>query len=221
MKSGMDLAHTAKRILAIECVHPIRIAIDGFCAAGKTTLADALAVELRTAGRVVIRVCADDFQNPPEVRWQLGHRSPVGFLRHQFDFHALRSLLLEPLGPAGSLRFHTSCYDVHASRSSLSSQNVADPRSIVLVDGIFLHTPVLNDCFELTILVNTDIETCLRRALARNQERASDPKDLSALYREKYIPGFQLYLEEVAPHQRANIVVEMLDFADRRTTSST
>jgi hypothetical protein len=84
-----------------------------------------------------------------------------------------------------------------------------------LLDGIFLHAPVLNGCFELTIFVNTHLETCLRRGLARNQERALDLHDLEALYREKYIPGFELYREEVAPQERASIVVEMAGSTQR------
>lgn len=64
-------------VLGLAPGHPVRVGIDGFCASGKTTLADELALELQAAGLDVLRVSADHFQNPPEVRWQLGPRSPV------------------------------------------------------------------------------------------------------------------------------------------------
>jgi uridine kinase len=187
--------------------HSIRVGIDGFCASGKTTLADALALELRAAGRDVVRVCGDDFQNPPEVRWQLGRRSPQGFLRYSIDFSALRTLLLEPLGPNGSRNFRSSSYDVHASRANLSIERTASDTAVLLLDGLFLHAPAVEHCFDFTIFVAAELETCLRRALARNQERSNDLRELEAVYREKYIPGFELYCREVAPRERASAVV--------------
>lgn len=187
--------------------HPIRVGIDGFCASGKTTLADALALKLQAAGRDVVRVSADDFQNPPEVRWQLGPRSPEGFFRHQIDFSALRTLLLQPLGPNGSRRFRSSCYDAHASRPNLSIERTASSAAILILDGLFLHAPALEHCFDFTILISAEFDTCLRRALSRNQERAEDLIDLESVYREKYIPGFELYCREVAPRERASSVV--------------
>jgi uridine kinase len=187
--------------------HPIRVGVDGFCASGKTTLADALALELRAAGRDVVRASADDFQNPPEVRWQLGPRSPEGFFRYQIDFSALRDLLLRPLGPNGSRRYHSSSYDVHASRPNLSIERMAGAEAVLILDGLFLHSPDLDHCFDFTIFISADFETCLRRALARNQERSGDLNELEAIYREKYIPGFELYCREIAPRERASSVI--------------
>jgi len=77
------------RVLGISVSHPVRVGIDGFCAAGKSTFAERLSAALVGAGRRVIRVTTDDFQNPPEIRWQLGPDSPEGFYRHAIDFAAL------------------------------------------------------------------------------------------------------------------------------------
>ncbi len=194
-------------ILELRASHPVRVGIDGCCAAGKTTLAEALAREIRAAGRTVIRASTDDFQNPSEVRWQLGPRSAEGFVRHQIDFGALRALLLEPLGPGGSLTFRTSSYDVHASRPNLSPEQHANPSDVLLLDGLFLHPPTLVDCFEQTILIDAPAELCIARALARNQERSTNAADLEAIYREKYLPGFALYCREAAPETKASFVI--------------
>jgi len=203
----VEFDEITRRILNLEVPHPARIAIDGFCAAGKTTLAESLAARLRARGRVVLRACADDFQNPPEIRWRLGRRSPEGFFRHAVDFAALRSQLLEPLGPQGSRLYRTATFDVHASRPRLSPQQLAPPAAILLLDGLFLHAPQLAGCFEFTVFVRAPYATCIARARVRKQERLADADAIEALYRERYIPGFELYVEAVHPEARASAVV--------------
>jgi uridine kinase len=199
------ISEIAARIIALKPGNPVRIGIDGFCAAGKTSLADALGLELQGCGRGIIRACGDDFQNPPEIRHQLGDRSGEGFFRHAMNFHALRDELLDPLGPDGSLVYRTSVYDVFVSRVNLSPQFRAERTQILLLDGLFLHLPELAGCFELTVFVDADYETCIARARNRRQERYRDPDEIEALYRDRYIPGFQLYVSEINPAARASL----------------
>ena len=63
-----------------------RVGIDGPDAAGKTTLADALA-----ALTGLPRVRADDFLAPPEVRYARGDLDPDGYYADAFDLPALRA----------------------------------------------------------------------------------------------------------------------------------
>lgn len=63
-----------------------RVGIDGPDAAGKTTLADALA-----ALTGLPRVRADDFLAPPEVRYARGPLDPDGYYADAFDLAALRA----------------------------------------------------------------------------------------------------------------------------------
>src|SRR6201999_3757955 len=102
------------------------------------------------------------------------------------DFSALRTLVLQPLGPNGSRSFHSSCYDVYASRPKLSIGRTASTAAVLLLDGLFLHAPALEHCFDFTIFISAEFELCLRRALARNQERSNDLAELEEVYREKY-----------------------------------
>lgn len=194
-------------LVSVQTPHPIRVGIDGFCASGKTTLADALATKLCAAGRRPIRVSGDDFQNPPEIRWQLGPDSPEGFCSFQINYEALKSMLLDPLGPGGNRRFRTTWFDVRTSEPNVSPELTADPTDVLLLDGLFLHSAPLRGCFEFTVFIATPFDTCLQRALDRNQEGASSRAKLEELYRVKYIPGFSLYLSESHPAEQASVVV--------------
>jgi uridine kinase len=203
-----DIEKIASAVMSAKASHPIRVGIDGFCASGKTTLADALANRLCEAGRRVIQVCADDFQNPPEIRWQLGKESPESFYRFQIDFQALRSMLLEPLGPGGSLKYRSTCFDVRLSRPNLSAELTAGNTDVLLLDGLFLHDPQIRNCFDITVFVSADFDTCLSRALDRNQEGMTCLVDLEKLYRVKYLPGFALHLSDIQPEKYASFVVQ-------------
>lgn len=54
----------ANAIVALNMDHPTRVAIDGRSAAGKTTLADELAEELRKRAHGVLRASIDSFHYP-------------------------------------------------------------------------------------------------------------------------------------------------------------
>lgn len=116
-------------------------------------------------------------------------------------------MLLEPLGPGDNCHFRSTLYDVRGSRPNLSPEHYAETTDVLLLDGLFLHSAELDTCFDFTMFTSADFETCLTRALTRNQEGISDPRELEALYRLKYIPGFMLYMQEVHPEDCASFVV--------------
>jgi uridine kinase len=211
MVSALELDGIVAAILGVRCAHPVRVGIDGFCAAGKSTLAAMIAPRLIAAGRPVIRACGDDFQNPPEIRYQLGHTSPEGFYRHAIDFAAMRSLLLDPLSDQGTARYRTTSYDVRAARPNPGPERLASIVDVLLFDGLFLQAPALVGHLDFTIFIRASMDTCLARALSRNQERMTDPARLEARYRERYVPGFALYCREAEPEQRATRTISSED----------
>ena len=68
----------AGAIESVPAAHPLRVAVDGPPAAGKTTLADELAVILRGRGREVIRATID-YMLPRAQRYQRGEYSPEAY----------------------------------------------------------------------------------------------------------------------------------------------
>src|ERR687887_2529237 len=93
------VGYLTRVIDALRRPHPVRVAIDGPDAAGKTTLTDELAARLRARQRVVIRASIDGFHRPRAERYRRGGESPHGDYNHSFDFYSPRGHLLDPPGP--------------------------------------------------------------------------------------------------------------------------
>jgi uridine kinase len=190
------LARLAARIEAVPVAHPTRVAIDGPPAAGKTTLADELAVRLRASGRSIIRATVDDFLMPRAQRYRRGEYSAEGCYFDAHDREALKRMLLDPLGPGGDRSFRTAV-DHRPGEAA-----VAPADAVLLFDGVFLLRPELIDRWELTIFLAVDLEETVKRAAIR------DPgADVERRWRERYLPAQQLYFAAVGPARQADIVV--------------
>lgn len=200
------LSCLARAIGSVEVAHPTRVAIDGPPAAGKTTLADELAVVLRAQGRDVVRATIEGFLFPEAKRYRQGKYSPMGCYLDNHDYEALKGVLLDPLGPGGDRRFQDAVYD-RTSDSVLSPPVTTAAADAVLVfDGVFLQRPELIDRWELRIFVSTAFETTVDRALIREQG-VSSAAEVARRWRERYIPSQQFYFDTVRPTDHAHIVV--------------
>lgn len=103
-------------IIAVTTPHPVRVAVDGRPASGKTTLANELGDLLSARGRHVIRATIDEFMYPKAMRYRRGVDSPEGCYHDSLDFDALHGALLDPLGPGGSRTYRTATYDRDTDR---------------------------------------------------------------------------------------------------------
>src|SRR5690349_23139410 len=103
---GELISRLSEAIWSVTTAHPLRVAVDGPPAAGKTTLADDLAVVLRARGRDVIRATIEDFLFPRAQRYRRGEYSAEACYFDNHDYEALNRVLLDPLGPQGDGRFH-------------------------------------------------------------------------------------------------------------------
>ncbi|KKK04829.1 uridylate kinase [Micromonospora sp. HK10] len=200
------LGRLAEAVGSVRVAHPIRVAIDGPPAAGKTTLADELADVLRTQGRHVIRASVDDFLFPRAQRYPRGEYSAEGCYFDTHDHGALNRVLLDPLGPGGDRRFQDAVYD-HTADAVLSPPTRTAPADAVLVfDGVFLMRPELVDRWELRVFVSTALDRTVDRAVLR-ERRVSAPADVERRWRERYIPSQQFYLATVRPTEHVDVIV--------------
>ena len=195
-------------ISAIQCPHPVRVAIDGIDAAGKTTLADELAPLLEARDRRVIRASLDGFHRPRSERYRRGAESPEGYYEDAFDYQALRTALLLPLGPAGNRQYRRAVFDFQQDMPVSAKDQMAPENAVLLFDGVFLLRPELEGLWEYRVFVKVAFEVALQRALQRDQFLFGSADAVQQRYTRRYIPAQRFYLETIRPEEKADLVIE-------------
>jgi uridine kinase len=198
----------AERIVMLPGTHPQRVAVDGIDAAGKTTLANELASTIQARRRPVIRASIDGFHRPRAERHWRGPDSSEGYYRDSFDYPALREALLVPLGAAGSRRYRPAVFDYRTDRPLSVSETEAPDDAVLLMDGVFLLRPELNDLWDYRIFVAVPFDVAMERAVLRDTMVFGSTEMVEVRYRQRYCPGQQLYFAEADPHKRADAIVE-------------
>ena len=201
------LSRLAEAVGSVTITHPTRVAIDGPPAAGKTTLADELAVVLRAQGREVIRATIEDFLTPRSQRYRRGEDSAEGCYHDSFDFDALHRVLLDPLGPGGDRRFQQAVYDKVTDTALSEPVTTAPADAVLLFDGVFLLRAELIDRWDLRIFVSAPFEKTLDRARTRDQTPFRSATEVERRYRNRYIPSQQFYFDTARPTEHADIIV--------------
>ncbi|MFC4638584.1 uridine kinase [Deinococcus hohokamensis] len=200
------LGRLANRLGAHSARPVLRVAVDGVDGAGKTTFADELAQLLRQRGRRVLRVSADSFHHPREVRYRRGRHSPEGFYRDSYDLSALRREVLDPLAARGSLSYRVAVFDVQRDEPAPAPFQQARPGDILILDGLFLHRPELRDAWDDSVFLHVPFEVSVPRGAARGPGYGSP--DPMAESNRRYIEGQRLYFREAVPEQQAGVVVD-------------
>jgi uridine kinase len=205
------LDHLVGRILAFgpRCV---RVAIDGFTAAGKTSIGHELAQRIADVGRVALRGSLDDFKHPWDERHLYDRITREGYYRNAFDTKAARRLLLDPTAPDGSGRVVLCCIDP-VTQEDHSNMAVDMPDDgVLIVDGVFALDRALNSCWDLRVWVHIDSELSVRRGTARDADREGGAEQAEAVHRDRYLAAETLYVEEVDPIAIADVVIDNTDF---------
>jgi uridine kinase len=190
----------------------LRVAIDGIDAAGKTTLADELAELLEQADCPVLRASIDGFHHPSSVRHRRADEQPAqSYYEDSFDYRAIRGLLLDPLGPDGDHLVRNRVFDFRADLPVDEASIRVQPGTVVLFDGVFLLRPELEGCWDLSVFVQVDPAISLQRALKRDVALFGNRDATERRYRERYLPGQELYMSQVHPDQGADVLIDNND----------
>jgi uridine kinase len=132
---------------------PLVVAIDGHGAAGKSTLADAVAA---ATGAALVRT--DDF-----FRDSSGPPPPPG-LAGYYDWRRLRAEALVALRAGRTARFRRFDWE---RGSGLDGTVSVEPREVILVEGVFSAAPELSDLVDRSVFVDTPEPERMRRLRLR------------------------------------------------------
>ena len=202
------IASLASRIVSLTPPHPTRVAIDGVDAAGKTTLADELATCIKAVGRPIVRASIDGFHNPATTRRRRGPLSPVGYFEDSFNYEALLDSLLQPLGPGGSREVRRAVFDFRTDTAVDAGAERVASDAVLLFDGVFLLRPELRGHFDFSVFLRADFSVTTARAEQRDGKLFGSIDEVRRRYRERYVPGQQLYLATCEPERWASVVID-------------
>ena len=203
------MARVAVRVLACG-EGRVRVGIDGRTAAGKTSFGHELAEVVAAAGRPVLRASLDDFKRPWRERHLYDRESGEGYYRNACDLEAVHRLLLSPAAPDGSGICALCSIDPLTQVDHSASVTAAAPDAVLVVDGVFALRPEIDAEWDLRIWLEIDEELSVRRGVRR------DGAGSEALHRDRYAVAERIYLDEVGPDRRADVVIDNTDLASPR-----
>jgi uridine kinase len=202
------IENVAKRILELSLSHPVRVAVDGRTASGKTTFADALAAIMQPGGRRVIRASVDGFHRPSVERHRQGRMSPEGYYQDARDLEAIRHLLLDPLGPRGDRKYVRASFDLDRDEPLDGEPERATEDAVLIVDGTFLQRPELSDAWDFVIFLDVPAEEARQRGVERDAPALGGTAAAAELYDRRYCPAFDRYESECRPADHADVVLD-------------
>lgn len=213
--AGDELLQALAGLIATRSgVKPLKVAVDGVDAAGKTVFADHLGRAAEALGIRVVRASVDSFHRPAIDRYRRESEDPaLSYYQDSFDYDRLRSDLLDPLEPGGTRLIRREAFDVRTDRAIDSPQQLVTDDVVLILDGIFLMRPELQSRFDLTIHLHVDFSESIARGVKRDCRHLGSPEEARRRYEIRYVPGQRLYLAEARPADRADVVIDNNDFA--------
>lgn len=167
------------------------IALDGRAAAGKTTLAAALAERLNAE---VIHM--DDFFLPPELRTAKRLSLPGGNVHYErFSAEVADGIL-------SGKPFEYSVFD--CSIMGISGKKRATPDGVIIVEGAYALHPQIPDIYDIKVFVTAPLEVRLERILRRNGSEKLEA------FRRRWIPLEEAYFSAFDIENKCDIVIEQL-----------
>ena len=185
---------------------PVTVGISGGSASGKTTLAKALAEELKEFLPVILHqdyYFRDWSEYPPEEREQVITANHPDAVQWKALLGHIRQLIArQPIEtpPEGTRAF------AHGDAPA-----TIQPSDLIIVEGhLILWEAALRDLMDVKLFVDVEPhERVLRRLLRDVAQRGGDLEGAVAWYRRDVIPNFPVYTEPCKGY--ADLVVPFLD----------
>ena len=210
LKQSQLFSHLANGLIGEPTVEDITlVAIDGVDGAGKTTFADQLADHCRRiSDRPVYRCSMDDFLNEKSRRYRRGRNDPEGFYRDSYNYDCAQQVLLEPLTNEIEPKVQFKAFDVDSDLLLPVKQQKIPMNSVVILDGMFLHTDLMRPYWSYSIFLSVPFEV----SVPRGNSRFGLPGAVDHPKNQRYVKGQQIYLRECMPELKATWVIDNSDF---------
>ncbi|MGN0866699.1 MAG: uridine kinase [Oligosphaeraceae bacterium] len=187
------LQATLDRVLALvrnlpAAPAPRILALDGRAAAGKTTLALALAKALQGA---VIHM--DDFFLPPEMRTPQRRAAPGGNVHYERFRQEVLPFLRQPAP------FHYGLFQCSLGRLE-GQREVAGETTWRIVEGAYALHPALGDYADIAFFYDIAPQEQRRRILKRNGAEKAQ------VFQRLWIPLEEEYIRVCRPQSRAHLL---------------
>lgn len=208
------LKDVAERVAAVRPGR-VRVVVDGYTASGKTSFGHELATALRARGRPTARATFDDFKKPWRDAREKGYDRLTGdgYYRNAPDFDSARDLLLEPAGPDGSGCVALCGHDPLTGEDHREVLVDLPPDTVLVVDSVFGMRPEYDEHWDLRIWLDVSEEVSLTRGLARDGD-TDGREEAERIHRDRYHVSEQIYVSEVDPKAKADIVIDNTDMAN-------
>lgn len=167
---------------------PVIIAIDGPCAAGKTTFAERLSSRYDDA-RVFHM---DDFFLQPKMRSPERLQTPGGNVDHE----RFQSEVLIPLTRREPFTYHK-----YNCQTDALTPVAVEPARLSIVEGAYSLHPSLRDYYDLRVFLDVDEDTQAKRILIRNSP------DMAQRFFSEWIPLEQAYFRAMRVREAADFVL--------------
>jgi uridine kinase len=147
---------------------PIIIAIDGYSGAGKSTIAEQIKFEFNA---VVIPL--DDFFSAsiPDIQWK--EYTIEERLYNVFNWSILREAVLKPLKARRNAKWFSFDFNSRRSDGTYDMERrakIAKPADIIILEGTYSSSPLLEDLIDMTILIDLSTKECRDRLISREEE---------------------------------------------------
>ncbi len=84
---------------------------------------------------------------------------------------------------------------------------------MLIVDSVFGMRPEYDDCWDLRIWVDVPSEVALARGIERDAP-SEGKNEAESLHRDRYHVGEQVYVEEVEPKAKADVMIDNTEYAN-------
>lgn len=189
-----------------------KVAIDGLMGSGKTSIATEISSGLRDQGVDVILASVDDFFNCRRIPYTRGFASAEGCYGDTIDLEGMKKYLLQPLGQDGTKKIKAALFDAKNDRPINAPWIELSTKHVLILEGLFLHRPELVKFGDFSIFLKVNSENLLSRAVKRDASLFDNIDELLFKHDQRYMPAQELYLRQVAPESKANIVIDNNDY---------